>query len=423
MRIGIDCRTMLNPQAGERAGVGHYTTYLVKELVKLSRKDTFVLFFDHRMPNNDLVKWLRELSNVEIVKFPLSEYKKYLPYGYSHVVVAQTLKQKNLDIFHSPAYAIPMQYNRPSIITVHDLAIYRNASWFPPKQKFSTRVLVPSSIRKATQIIAVSQATAKQVKQYFKIPQKHVQVIYEGFSKEERLNKEKREHIKRKFTLNDRFIFFVGTIEPRKNLVNLVRAFDHFMDENYKRHQDIQLVIAGGKGWKHQQIFRTIARAKWSANIRVIGYISHEEKIALLESSLFFAFPSHWEGFGLPILEAASLGVPILTSKISSLPEVADGGAIYVQPNSVSSIQKGITTLVRSAAQRKSLGSKGKLHAKNFSWKKCAKETHQLYEKVMHDQEQLQQEQADMKNASKKGASKNSTKELQTTKTKAVKKK
>ncbi len=385
MRIGIDCRTILNPEAGERAGVGHYTTYLVKELVNKTKRDIFVLFFDHRMPNNELIKDFRSRKNVEIVKFPLSEYKRYMPYGYSHMVVSQVLKKQNLDVFHSPAYAVPMQYNRPSIITVHDLAIYKHLSWFPPKQKFSTRILVPSSVKRAEKVIAVSNATAKALKQIFKTPNSKIQVIHEGFAKEQRLNKKKRDAIKKKFGINDRFIFFVGTIEPRKNIANLVKAFDHFMNENYKRHQDIQLVIAGGKGWKHQHIFRTIARAKWSANIRVIGYISHEEKIALLESSLFFAFPSHWEGFGLPVLEAASLGVPVLTSKTSSLPEVADGGAIYVRPDSVRSIQKGITTLVRGAAKRKSLSKKGKEHAKKFSWKKCATETLQLYREVVED--------------------------------------
>lgn len=383
MRIGIDCRTMLNPEAGERAGVGHYTTYLVQHIVRQNKRDQFVLFFDHRMPRNLMIQELTQRPNVEMIRFPFSEYKRYVPLGYSHVFVAQILRQQNLDLFHSPAYAIPLQYNQPSVVTIHDLAIYLHPSWFPPKQQFSTKVLVPSSIKRASKIIAVSKATEKMVKEIFHVPKKKVQVIYEGFAKEQRLNKEKRERVRNKFGINERYIFFVGTVEPRKNLVHLVKAFDHFMNENYKRHRDIQLVIAGGKGWKHQPVFTAIARAKWSSNIRVIGYITHEEKIALLEPALFFAFPSFWEGFGLPVLEAASLGVPVLTSRVSSLPEVAGDGALYVHPDSVRSIQQGMTTLVRNAAKRRSLSKKGKKHAKQFSWAHCAKETYDLYCEVV----------------------------------------
>jgi len=376
---------MLNPEGGERAGVGHYTTYLVNNLVTRSSKDTYVLFFDHHMPDS-AIKELSSRSNVEIVRFPLSEYKRYLPFGYSHVFVAQALSKANLDLFHSPAYIIPLQYNKPSVITVHDLAIYRNPELFPPKQKFSQKVLVPNSLKKAAHVIAVSEATAKNVRDLFKVSSERLSVIYEGFTKGPRVTVAKKNAVKNKFGIRERYIFFVGTIEPRKNLVALVKAFDQFMNDNYQRHRDLQLVIAGGKGWKHEAIFQAIARAKWSSNIRVIGYVTHEEKMGLLEDSLFFAFPSLWEGFGLPVLEAASLAVPVLTSKISSLPEVAGPGAEYVKPDSIKDIQRGITVLVKGAAKRKSLGNKGKLHAQQFSWRRCATETHAVYRQVVNSQ-------------------------------------
>ena len=374
---------MLNPEGGELAGVGHYTTHLVGSLVKAYKKDEYVLFFDHHMPQAQIAH-LAERENVRIVRFPFSQHKKYLPFGYSHVFVASVLKQQHLDVFHSPAYVIPMQYNRPSVVTVHDLAIYQHPSWFPPKQTLSRSLLVPRSIKKADKVIAVSNATKKSIRQLFKVPEERIATVYEGFTKGERVTKATKEAVKKKFGLSDDFILFVGTVEPRKNLVSLVKAFDHFMNENFQRHKGLQLIIAGGRGWKYNQIFRTIARAKWSANVRVIGYITHEEKIALLESCVFFAFPSLWEGFGLPVLEAASLGVPVLTSKVSALPEVAGDGALYARPDSVRSIQDGITTLMRSTAKRKVLATKGKEHSKQFSWVRCAKETHDVYASVVN---------------------------------------
>jgi len=372
---------MLNPDGGERAGVGHYTYALVHALVPLTTKDELVLFFDHRMPNNAMMKALAAHKHVKIVRFPLSQYKRYLPFGYSHVVVANTLRKQNLDVFHAPAYSIPYQYRGTSVVTIHDLAIYPHPEWFPSKQKFSTAVLVPSSVKRATKIIAVSQATAKMVSDYFNADTRDVPVVYEGFSKTQKIPKKIRTQILNTVGVHGRFFFFVGTIEPRKNLEALVKAFDGYMEKN-PRYRDTQLVLAGAKGWKHERIFRSIARARWSMNIRYLGYITAEQKTALLQSCTAFVFPSLWEGFGLPVLEAASMGVPVLTSKISSLPEVCGDGAVYVNPRSNTSIQKGLSLLAKNSRKRADVAKKGKAHAKQFSWERCAKETYQVYTSV-----------------------------------------
>jgi glycosyltransferase involved in cell wall biosynthesis len=369
---------MLNPDGGERAGVGHYTYSLVQHLVPLTKKDELVLFFDHRMPNNTMMQALAAQAHVRIVRFPLSEYKRYLPFGYSHVVVADALRKQQLDVFHSPAYIIPYQYRQPSVITIHDLAIYRHPEWFPPKQKFSTAILVPSSVKRASKIIAVSQATAKMVQESFGVDRRDIAVIYEGMSKTKKIAKKTRQKTLNTFGIRDRFFFYIGTIEPRKNLEGLVKAFDAFITA-HPRHRDMQLVLAGNKGWKHERIFRAIARAHWSMNIRYLGYITAEERTALMQSCTAFVFPSLWEGFGLPVLEAAAMGVPVLTSNISSLPEVGGDGALYVNPRSITEIQNGLGVLARDSRKRLSLGKKGKAHAKQFSWEKCAKETYTVY--------------------------------------------
>ena len=210
-------------------------------------------------------------------------------------------------------------------------------------------------------------------------------MVYEGFSKGPRVSAAKKDVTMHHFGIHKRFVFFVSTIEPRKNVERLVKAFDHFMNHNHHRYRDLQLVIAGGKGWKHEGIFRTIARAKWSGNIRVIGYVTHEEKVALMERAMFFAFPSLWEGFGLPVLESLSVGTPVLTSKLSALPEVAGPGAVYVNPESVRDIQHGFTSLVKSKMKRDSLARKGREYVKQFSWKRCANETYDVYSSVVEN--------------------------------------
>lgn len=386
MRIGIDCRTMLNPAGGERAGVGHYTSALVNALLAYApaAQDEFVLFVDHQMPAQVMQEYTKR-ANVQVVRLPFSRYKRYLPFAYSHYFVAKVLEKQRLDIFHSPAYGIPLGYSRPAVVTIHDLAIYRHPEWFRDESGFSQKVLVPQSVRKAAKVIAVSRATEKMITQLFRVPDSRIALIYEGFTREARIPVARRAEIREQFGIRDRFLFFIGTIEPRKNLERLVKAFDQFMNEHHRRFRDLQLVIAGGRGWKYDQVFRTISRARWSGNIRVIGYVTHEEKVALMQSCTAFVFPSLWEGFGLPVLEAASMGVPVLTSKISSLPEVGGPGALYVNPRNILSIQQGIATLMRSPVRCAQLGAAGRTHARKFSWKHCAKETYDCYLDVLED--------------------------------------
>lgn len=372
---------MLNPKGGERAGVGHYTTALVTALLQRYSKEEFVLFFDHHM-DKSVVDGFAKRTNVQTVLFPLSAYKRYLPFGYSHVVTAHALRAQQLDVFHSPAYVLPLSYTRPSVVTIHDLAIYKHPSWFPPRQFFSRSVVVPRSVKRASAVIAVSQATAQAVRSEFAVPSEKVHVVYEGCTRGPRTSNALQQAVRDRYKIGDQFLLFVGTVEPRKNLVNLVKAFDQYKDAQYPRSAHVQLVIAGAKGWRHEPIFRAIARAKWSSHIRVIGYVTAEEKMALLDSCLFFVFPSLWEGFGLPVLEAASRGVPVLTSSVSSLPEVGGAGALYVQPDRIRSIQEGIQTLMRSASKRESLGRKGKEHATTFTWARAAQQTMEVYRSV-----------------------------------------
>ena len=160
MRIGIDCRTILNPKSGEQAGVGHYTYYLVKNLIKQDKKNKYVLFFDWRFKEFNEFKQ----KNVIIKNFPFSQYNKFLPFAYSHMLISASLVKASLDVFHSPISSLPLTYTKKSIITVHDLAIYKNPSWFP-SQIFSTKLLVPQSLRKADKIIAVSNSTKKDLQQ------------------------------------------------------------------------------------------------------------------------------------------------------------------------------------------------------------------------------------------------------------------
>lgn len=379
MRIGIDCRTILNPERGEKAGIGHYTYYLVKHLLKVDKKNEYVLYFDYTYPEP---REFLNVPNVTVRHFPFSRYKRYLPFGYAHILITAELKRDRLDVFHAPANIIPYGYKRPSVVTVHDLAIYKHPEWFPEGQDFSKRVLVPSSLQRARKIIAVSQSTRQDVKKIFGVPEAKIKVVYEGLSKEKRVTTQGRVAVQNRYKLAPNYVFTVGVLEPRKNLPGLIKAFDAIVNSNWKKWKDWQLVIAGAKGWKYDDTMRAIKDAKCGSCIRYIGYVSHEEKVALMSGASVFAFPSLWEGFGLPVLEAMGMGVPVLSSDVSAIPEVAQGAALLINPKKPTEIQAGLKELMTSPDRRQELAELGKVRAQSFSWTEVARETLKIYEQA-----------------------------------------
>lgn len=387
----------MNPGYGENAGIGHYTYYLVNNLLKIDKQNEYVLFFDNLLSKNAVESITAGVPNAKIKFFPFHRYKHYLPLAFSHLLVASALEKEKLDVFHSPAYVLPLAYRGKSVVTVHDLAIYKHPEWFPKKflvgQKFSTKVLVPESLKKAKKIIAVSEYTKKDIKSIFKIADEKIDVVYEGV--EFRALPEKGEGVcglegkicfddlKTKYGLKDDYILFLGTIEPRKNIGALVRAFADLAKKNRKIGQKFQLVLAGAKGWKYEKIFEEIDSSdkKFGSKnvIKYVGYIPSQEKIFLMKYAACFVFPSLYEGFGLPALEAMSLGVPTITSNRSSLPEVAGEGAITVDPENPEAISSVLEKVLADRKLRDALSKKGVAQAEKFSWEKCAEKTLAVY--------------------------------------------
>ncbi len=389
MKIGIDCRTILNPKRGERAGVGHYSYYLVKNLLAIDKKNEYVLFFDYRFQN---VNEFRQ-KNVTIRFFPFSQYKKFLPFSYSHMLIAAFLARERLDLYHSPANVIPYSYRGQSIVTVHDLAIYKHPEWFPRGQKFSISILVPRSMKRARKIIAVSQATKKDVMRTFKIPADKIKVVYEGVNREDASMTGPA--IRAKYGIKNNYLLYVGTLEPRKNLRALISAYGYLINRNpgYKKYG---LVLAGHRGWKSSRIFDKIKKLKLTEQVKYLDYVPHPDKQALIQNATVFVFPSLFEGFGLPVLEAMSLGTPVITSSVSSIPEVAGTAAQLINPRSEKLLTGALKKVLASSALRGKMSAAGKEQAAKFSWRKCAVETLKVY------REEYQKIQKAIKSAQKK---------------------
>lgn len=398
MRIGIDCRSILNPYAGEQAGVGHYTYYLVRALLEYDQLNEYYLYFDKRLPEHAARSFIaRRAHNVAVKFFPFSDYSKRVPFVESHILIARMLEEDHLDVCHFPGHNLPLGYKRPSVMTVHDVAIYKNASWFP-RQYISQKILFPRMMEKATKIIAVSQSTARDIEDIFAQSAHKVSVVPEGCElHRERLFDHDVLHHEDVIGLDDLhalygiskpYMLFLGTLEPRKNIAALCEAFVDYVCES--GIDDLELVIAGAPGYGGQKIRARVQaenmrayKARGIAPVRIVGYVAHAYKIALMEHAQAFLFPSLYEGFGLPVLEALTLGVPVLTSDTSSLPEITGpDAAVLVNPLNTADIRHGIARLHEDSALRTHYAHQGVLRSKQFTWDAVARATQVVYERA-----------------------------------------
>lgn len=376
MRIGIDCRTILNPGSGEAAGVGHYTMNIVRALLDIDRENEYVLFFDYRMAREGTQEY--ERPNVKIRFFPFSSYGKFLPIAYSQLLVSAALLKERLDVFHAPANVVPLGYPKRTVITVHDLAIFRHPEWFPG-QVFSTRLLVPQSLKRAKKIIAISQATKNDIADLFNVPKKKIAVVHEAADTTLLNLHDKKDDVRQKYHLPERYVFYVGTIEPRKNLLVLLQAWQRLMAMRPEAVNGTSLVLAGGVGYHGKEIISAMKAMQFGSRVRWLKYVPHNHKILLMKNAAAFVFPTLYEGFGLPVLEALQLGTPVITTNTSSIPEVAGRAAMLVDPNDVEGMAQAMKKILGQPAIAKAMSAKGKVQAAKFSWAKAAKETLAIY--------------------------------------------
>lgn len=389
MRIGIDCRTILNPEAGHAAGVAHYTYHLVRAILRTDTENEFVLFMDKHSERNLRDEFIAMHPRVEIRQLPFHHLKRYLPFAYSHMIIAGAFTKAKLDLLHAPANTVPMFFSGPMIVTVHDLAIYDHPEWFPGMvpgaQTFSKRILVPWALERARKIIAVSEATRNDLVRQFGINGSRVWVIHEGVDTPvtEGWGLESPEHdsVLRHFRVKDgKYVLFVGTIEPRKNIPAAIEAFSAFIGRSGA--DDIDFLIAGKKGWKYEEVFRAIEAANkvlGSERVRYVGYVNSAEKDALMRHAGAFIFPSLYEGFGLPVIESMAHGVPVICSKEGSLKEVVGDAALTCFPEDTDCMGDALFRTFEDERLRQRLIERGFLRSQAFTWDVAAEKTIRAY--------------------------------------------
>lgn len=385
MRIGIDARTILNPEKGDAIGVGHYTYQLIRHLLEIDKENEYVLFFDFRVREKDVKKFSQ--PNVKIKFYPFSDYKKYLPGIYNEILGSAILSKEKLDLIHTTSHAsrIPVSYRGKTIVTIHDLAVYKLNDVFPRLFQAKNKALISLMVSKAEKIIAVSHSIKNDLREILKCPEDKIRVIYSGFDKRMFENPEvDRQKILDKYSIKDKYLLFLGTLEPSKNIVRLFEAFKVFKEKNKKDKitGDYKLVMAGKRGWLAREYKQIAKDLGLSRDVIFTGYVIGDDLVPLFHNADFFVMPSLYEGFGTTVLEAFATGTPAIVSNVSSIPEIAGDAAELVNPMDIQNIAEAMVKLSRNEELRNAYREKGKEQLEKFNWEKCARETLEVYKRL-----------------------------------------
>ena len=290
----------------------------------------------------------------------------------------------DVDLFHATDFVMAPVSARRKLLTVHDLAFIRYPQAAMPSLHHYLNVVVPRSINRADHLIVDSQNTALDLETTWPHLEGRISVVQGAVDTRafRRVSDgEAFQAVRQKYAIGDRpYIFALSTLEPRKNYPRLIRAFDAARRDSGLPHR---LVIGGKKGWLYDDIFATVRELGLAQDVHFPGFVDDADLPALYSGAEFFAYPSLYEGFGLPILEAMACGTPVLTSDNSCLPEAGGEGALYIEAQSVESIADGITRLATQPELRAGLAAAGEVHARSFTWSRSLDQLLEAYERAL----------------------------------------
>lgn len=374
MKIGIDLRVLTK---GTRTGIEEYSLNLLSRLLSLDKNLDFKLFFNAFNQVELDQEWLN-LPNVELKKYRLPNRFIFDP-------LAKIFNWPKVDkllggtkIFFTPHFLLsPVSPKCQKIITFHDLSFEYFPEFFSWRKRFWHAFLSPRRrALEADKIIAVSQSTKDDLIDLYGVPEKKIRVIYSGVGEEFRLlpNSTCRA-VAEKYGLPEEFILYFGTLEPRKNLKGLIEAYGLFRASWPASARAPQLVLAGSRGWLYQEIFTAAKNSAYAEDIKFIGFVEPADKPKLYNLASLFVYPSFFEGFGFPPLEAMACGVPTITSHTSSFPEVVGDGVLMVDPYNYEEIAWAMKEVWQDDNLKNELIARGLERVKSFYWDKCARET------------------------------------------------
>ena len=367
MKIAIDARKLHD------FGIGTYIRNLLRHLARIDRENDYVLLCHE--PDIGVADALGE--NFRTLLEPAANYSLS-----EQIHIPLVLLREKPAVFHAPHYVLPVAVRSRSVVTIHDCIHLMFPQYLPNRAAYAyARGTMWSAAKRSDRILTVSEASKRDILHFFNVPPEKIAVVYNGIDERFSIepSPEDMARVRERFQLDHGFVLYAGTIKPHKNLVRLIEAFAALRKGEFR---DLKLLIIGDEISKLPSLRRAVHSHKLHKHVRFLGFLPDEALAALYRLAAVFVFPSLYEGFGLPPLEAMASGTPVVTSNVSSLPEVAGDAAILVDPYDVGSIVDGVRRVLTDPVLADELRRKGLARARDFSWERSVARTHDIYRLV-----------------------------------------
>jgi glycosyltransferase involved in cell wall biosynthesis len=370
LRIAIDARKLRD------YGIGTYVRNLLRHLSRIDQETEYAVLCQGQ--DCSIVSELGENFRAVAESSP----------GYSvreQITVPRDLRREHADLFHTPHYVLPPLTPCRSVVTIHDCIHLRFPQYLPNRLGYAyARSFLWMATHHSNRVITVSEASKRDILEYFNVPPAKIDVIYNGI--DERFGEPPAEEdvtrVRERYQLIDPFILYAGNIKPHKNLGRLIEAF-HILRHNGPAFEHVKLVIIGDEIAKYAALRHAVHRHKLHKHVRFFGFVSNQTLAVLYRLAAVFVFPSLYEGFGLPPLEAMASGTPVITSNVSSLPEVVGDAAFLIDPYQAEAIASAMERVLNDAGLRDDLRARGLRRAREFSWDTTARRVRAIYDEVL----------------------------------------
>ena len=370
MRIGIDARKLHD------FGIGTYIRNLLRQLARLDERTDYVLL----CRPEDCAAGLAYGRNFRPVPEPARPYSVKEQFS-----VPIDVRRERLDLFHAPHYVLPPLTPGRLVVTIHDCIHLMFPQYLPGRMSHAyARLSMWAAVRRSKRILTVSETSKRDILRFFDVPPDKITVIYNAIDEHFAVppTDEQIMHVRERYQLEDQFVLYVGNVKPHKNLERLIEAFSRVRRSGFDH---LKLLIIGDEISKHQALRRAVHRLMLHKYVRFLGFVPDETLAVLYRLAAVFVFPSLYEGFGLPPLEAMASGTPVVTSNVSSLPEVVGDAAVLVDPYDSQAIADGIASVLTDASLRAQLREKGLARARRYSWEASVTRVREIYGQVVDE--------------------------------------
>lgn len=374
--VGLNAHLLSRSLTYRSAGVSRYIHGLMTHLPLVDDSLTYLAYIQD--PELRVQGWQTRVSPWRTARPPARIL-------WEQIAQPWALGRDRVDLVHAPVYVGPLATRRPVLVTIHDLSVFRYPELFPKGNRIYLQSFTRLSARRAVRLIADSQSTRRDIQEILGISRSHIDVIYPGVGNEMRPieDPERLASLRSRHGLPERFILCVATLEPRKNLYLLLEAMARLVAQTDLPHH---LVLAGGQGWFYESLNARVRALRLQDRVLFPGFVPDGELPLWYSAAELFVYPSRYEGFGLPPLEAMACGAPVIVSDQSSLPEVVGQAGVQLPPDDPEAWARTMAELLESPTRRAALREAGLQRAQSFGWRSTAAATAQLYHQVLHEQ-------------------------------------